>query len=453
MAIVLIGVSLLTMFGIVTIVLALRGRRIDDHPVCRRCRFDLVGVHPGAEVCPECGRSLDARAVRTGNRRRRKGLLAVGVIALALALFGVAGIVASTLGGAALNPYKPLWMLLSEAKGSDAKRTSDAIDEIEDRLAGNALSDEAIARVVRFSLDRHAHADDPNAPRWIDLIESLRLGDRLSPEQFARYLEQGLAYAVRVRPRIRAGDPLPVETTLTRARIGMQRRVYVHMEIPRVSVDGAPIHLEQAMHLFDIGTQLGSLSGSFASTRTLPIGILTPGEHELRVQVRVRIRHEEGTTRSREAPVASEFERKMAFRFVVSEDDVVTLVAPDDETRRLMRAALTSPSAEVRPISGMNVLVNAESPPMAGVFRLWVRAAADSEWIESETPLSIRPGTRGVMGYELTVRENVDRLAGADRIDLRLVPDPGSARESIDHEAIFGEEIVIEGVPVDRSRE
>lgn len=32
-----------------------RGRRIDNHPWCRKCRFDLKGLWPGAARCPECG--------------------------------------------------------------------------------------------------------------------------------------------------------------------------------------------------------------------------------------------------------------------------------------------------------------------------------------------------------------------------------------------------------------
>ncbi|MCC6679040.1 MAG: hypothetical protein IT436_18090 [Phycisphaerales bacterium] len=31
-------------WGIALIGLGLRGRKIDDHPICRKCRFDLVGV-------------------------------------------------------------------------------------------------------------------------------------------------------------------------------------------------------------------------------------------------------------------------------------------------------------------------------------------------------------------------------------------------------------------------
>ena len=37
---------------------ALCGRRADDHPYCRRCRFDLFGKPADATVCSECGADL-----------------------------------------------------------------------------------------------------------------------------------------------------------------------------------------------------------------------------------------------------------------------------------------------------------------------------------------------------------------------------------------------------------
>ena len=59
--------------GLTLALIGWRGRRVDDHPVCRKCRFDLAGVYPANETCPECGRDLAGRrAVRIGNRRHKR---------------------------------------------------------------------------------------------------------------------------------------------------------------------------------------------------------------------------------------------------------------------------------------------------------------------------------------------------------------------------------------------
>src|SRR5437762_1185999 len=106
--------------GTACLLAGLRGRRIDDHPVCRRCRFDLIGVYPSSAAmarCPECGADLGhRRAVRIGQRRRRKLAVSLGV-GLLLAVSGVGAVLGwSAAKGPAMNPYKPSWWLEAEAK-------------------------------------------------------------------------------------------------------------------------------------------------------------------------------------------------------------------------------------------------------------------------------------------------------------------------------------------------
>jgi tRNA(Ile2) C34 agmatinyltransferase TiaS len=48
----------LIVVGISALVRGLRGRRIDDHPLCRRCGFDLTGKPETSTRCPECGSDL-----------------------------------------------------------------------------------------------------------------------------------------------------------------------------------------------------------------------------------------------------------------------------------------------------------------------------------------------------------------------------------------------------------
>jgi predicted RNA-binding Zn-ribbon protein involved in translation (DUF1610 family) len=82
---------LLYLIGLRWLVLGLRGRAIDDHPLCVRCGYDLSRLP--ADQCPECGSALiRAGAVRVGHRQRRIGLVvAGGLIVLAV---GVAAAIA-----------------------------------------------------------------------------------------------------------------------------------------------------------------------------------------------------------------------------------------------------------------------------------------------------------------------------------------------------------------------
>src|SRR5438270_617221 len=102
----------LLVFPIGALVLALgwRGRRTDDHPLCRRCGFDLFGLPPGGTTCSECGADLRRRRARiVGHRAKRKGLVAFGaaVLLLCSGWLGLLGWVKAK--GVSLQPYKPVW--------------------------------------------------------------------------------------------------------------------------------------------------------------------------------------------------------------------------------------------------------------------------------------------------------------------------------------------------------
>src|SRR5438045_6693447 len=82
-------IASLALFGVslVATLIALRGRRVDDHPHCRRCGFDLFGKPAESSLCSECGADLAKRkAVRIGRRERRLRLLVVAVPALLLSV-------------------------------------------------------------------------------------------------------------------------------------------------------------------------------------------------------------------------------------------------------------------------------------------------------------------------------------------------------------------------------
>ena len=65
--------------GLCLTLLGLRGRRVDAHPLCRRCGFDLTG-NPDAAICNECGADLTRpRAVEVGHRARRRLPLTLGL--------------------------------------------------------------------------------------------------------------------------------------------------------------------------------------------------------------------------------------------------------------------------------------------------------------------------------------------------------------------------------------
>src|SRR5262245_3057212 len=107
LAVLLLGV-LLTWLGV-------HGRRINDHPQCRKCGFDLHGVYPAGATCPECGSGLKRRrAVRAGVRQKRTWLVTTGGGLLGVGALLVLAAVWLMFAGPRLNKYKPALVLMLE---------------------------------------------------------------------------------------------------------------------------------------------------------------------------------------------------------------------------------------------------------------------------------------------------------------------------------------------------
>jgi hypothetical protein len=98
------------LLGVALLWFGLRGRRVDDHPICRKCGFDLFGRPHGSTACSECGADLhERRAMLDGRRVRRRGMIAAGelLVAGALTLGGGAGHAARSISD--WQPYKPAY--------------------------------------------------------------------------------------------------------------------------------------------------------------------------------------------------------------------------------------------------------------------------------------------------------------------------------------------------------
>jgi len=123
------------LLGTLLVWLGRRGKRLDGHPVCRKCRYDLSGSVGGGgalpEACPECGRSLaERRAVANGNRRPRPIVLTSGfvLVALGVGLLGVSAYGLYLMNGSVQN--SPTWVLIAQTV---YLHDATAAEELEDR--------------------------------------------------------------------------------------------------------------------------------------------------------------------------------------------------------------------------------------------------------------------------------------------------------------------------------
>ncbi len=187
-----------------------RGRRVDDHRLCRRCGFDLTGT-PEAAVCNECGVDLSRRrAVTVGHRQRRRGLLTAGLALVAPALLIGSAVIWGEASGVDWNQHKPAWWLARDIRGGDAAMRVAALDEFLRRLNNDRDGNLAFARGVEAMLAWQGDLAKPWDERAGEFIVVQRSSGHVDAEQWRRFARQGFVPKLNARPAIRQGDPLPV---------------------------------------------------------------------------------------------------------------------------------------------------------------------------------------------------------------------------------------------------
>jgi hypothetical protein len=204
------------------IISGVRGFRVGDHPVCRRCGFDLFGSPAGTAVCGECGSDLSKRkAIVIGHKLRRRKALGFGA---ALLMLSMAGLAIEGYGRAKhVNwwSHAPLWYLLRGAGSTDANRRRSAIAELEARLADGRLAQADLNRVFDVGLAYQGDVHRVWDSNWGDLIEDAIDAGKVSADRVERYAKQAVSEPIKfwVDSQIRMGDVVSWHVDIPASRL------------------------------------------------------------------------------------------------------------------------------------------------------------------------------------------------------------------------------------------
>lgn len=205
------------------LILGWRGRRTDDHPLCRRCSYDLSGMPDITGTlarCAECGAGLTARrAVTIGHRRPRWLPLASGGFLFVVLLAGGTAAAVSVTRGVDWTAHKPLWWLLRDAESSDPAVRESAQNLIFERQFFPRWPPDQMRAILDRALDRHADRSRPWDDFWSRTLAYELSADRVPFDQWQRYVRQALpTVSLRARARVERGKPLPFEFLSTGGR-------------------------------------------------------------------------------------------------------------------------------------------------------------------------------------------------------------------------------------------
>jgi hypothetical protein len=478
--------------------LGLRGRRVGDHPFCRRCGFDLFGKPDESQICPECGaRLLSPRAYVIGVRHRRLWAMLTGSFIL-LPLCGIAGIFAwGRYNGVDWQKHKPLWYLSREASGSDVPTRDAAIAEMINRYAAGKLTKPQIASILSQALSAQADASKPWATGWGDLIESAHATGDLSGADWKRYAEQAVAgmYVVRYRTKVASDTPFSYALDSRGARVGSRPTLMSSTRVAGLVVDGIermnkPDDHATGIPLYpmprsrsaygpvgaaELSTRISMGGGGFEGPQWRVFHGLQPGPHDGYVRVDVGITDPPfrrppttrwlpgggGSTSSGSAgfrPTYTtpnkivQFELKLPIHIDVVPRGEPLLRPVEARLHDAIAASLHVQSARIMQPSFMSMMVTCDPPPADLSFKVFVRDG-EREWPlgsfaysrrESSAPyLGRLRQVQGMLPYEVT------RLLGRT-IDVVFRADPDAAvtlsPDITDYWS--GKDIVIKDVPL-----
>jgi hypothetical protein len=426
--------------GVALLIAGLRGRRVDDHPLCRRCGYDLVG-NPSAEICTECGADLHRHnSVRIGHRRRRRALLAAGLVMTVPMLVLGGGLGVMWARGVDAAQYKPVWWLLRDGDDDAAAK------ELNRRLSLGSLNNADITRVVTHVLAVQADRTKAWRPSWGDFIENARAASQIADPQWHAYLNGAIDFTLEARQRVHRDTGVVLRVTANADRQGSRSMVAMNWRVADVRLGGVPL-VRMSPGLPSSSTNV--FFGADGSPRVgryggdVPPSRVPDGPHPVVVHLSGYVGH------SRSAALFG-----LEIPYMVRREAEVSILPPgeplfvrrtDDALRPRVRASVRHLTVGVGVDGVVRVNVAVNRPPIAMACDVVLRDRHGREW-----PMGMVAFDRG----ESKLEELSGRCAGLDTDTIHVVsrptPDPlpsGVTDDLMDTQR-SGETIVFEDVPV-----
>ncbi|MEO6437140.1 MAG: hypothetical protein ABIP55_15465 [Tepidisphaeraceae bacterium] len=431
--------------GVVTLFFGMRGRRVDDHPLCRRCGFDLIGLPQGVSLCSECGADLTKhKAIRHGHRKRQPVLLAIGLIPVLLAL-GLTGLgVTAYMRDIGIDRMKPTWLLLRESRDPTAVSVW---DELIRRMNDGALPSDTAAALTDRVLAWQGDAKQAWRTKWGDYVEAARDARIVTDAQWQQYARQAPQFALELRPRVRKGDDIPAMIRNTAARLGMKSRFRLRIS----EIDHAGELTKPRPRSWGSGSSTFGLfgqSGGSASGHTIQLDhdasrAAVEGEREAHLDVAASIL--EGRD---DAEPLVKWKQGLDAKWTLVAADAETVKIVDDESLRpAVERALTIRSAILQRWDRrvyLRVDIRCDNPPIPLAYEAFARdPTTGREWKLSTTTLNVNTMTgSGVSGP-------VIGFTGS-RIDIIFRPSLKAAHGTTWATRVWNGEVVLKNQPVTR---
>ena len=283
------GAVVVLAVGMTLIGIGWHGRRIDRHPLCAACGYDLLGRRPYTRRCAECGADISGLAIRVGHRACRPRPLFGGLVLSLPAFLVIASMTYVVVRGIDITPHKPAWWLVYELGGSEATETA-AFNELATRMQKQLLADHHITSVADHCLENQRSAYVEWRQVWGAFLEASHASGKLSKEQWGRYAEQGFTLNAYATSAVR-GSAFRVNLSVVQSRQTPRPPFVASVEMKDVRIDEAPLDVTD-LTVRSLGSRAVNLGGRRQRTEQYVAQIdsestkaLALGRHELTATV------------------------------------------------------------------------------------------------------------------------------------------------------------------------
>jgi hypothetical protein len=480
--------------GAALVALGLRGKRLNDHPTCRDCGFDLSGAAPGTVTCPECGAGLKrAKGIRVGQRRRRPVFIAVGALLVGLPLLMIATAGWALLTGAEIDQYKPLGLLTWEARHTSAARMTSIAKELNRRVSKRLLSAAQRDSAVKTALAIQEDVSKPWCPEWGDLVEDARVDGVLAKDDDERFRRNAAVLEWKVRPKVRAGDAVPIVATVKEARVGSSSSYMAIAHMTASTIDGkasGPVRRKEEIGITFVESPqqtsfqlfgpkspwgMGGMGGwVYRIPNEVQLAEAAPaGRHECEVTLRVKtIQQPTGSytwpdLRSQKAGDIKEFTSNLAFESIPADADPIETVPPTEEmTGKLQALMRPQPIMLWEPPPGesgfghtyySNIQFSIDGLPVGVAYTVSVKTGNKTIKVGRFTSGISAENAQAAYGPGMDkmrfAQGDLSGVGKAKTVTVILTPSVDAAKRTIDLTKIYGGELVFEDVVVNRQQQ
>lgn len=474
-------IGVLISFVIAFVLAFLIARRASSKPVfttprCAKCDYDLRAmnfVSQDISICPECGAKLDVPgAVNFGRIVRPKSRW--GIVGGALGLIGLLLVIAiffaRTTGGRAIGPTASAGKTNPQLIAALPTSIDQPWDwqELNRRLRAGNLSnaevDGAVGALATHLQQQTAKGKSIGHLPWIDGFFTAAFAKNAISPPVATSLCQAFyepKLNLVMRRRVRAGSELMLNLDLQSWDIPSLRCCWALKEI-RLA-DGTIVPVKSVDNSDRASVEQGALSGSRnAADRRLSIPAPPVGEQELSlifdmgaVDEKTIFRGMDGRPGPRAlwpSPVATwqtTIKRKLT---VVPADQSIVGLVTDPAKDPNPSLGISVAQALVRPASGGLELVLQWKYSAGHLTPVCYKVTAIAGEQKINVGQFILVSTGNSRTSSTSDRARMKSLPPEIKtIDLLLTPDPTRAEPMLEIEEIWGRELKIEGIPLDRA--